>query len=163
MRASVPFCTYSTPICHCFNPLLRKATIFQQFWLLYQTMFYQRSMRAALLKQVSQWKPIISLGGFAYDQISKTFSHRQNMKTKHAHECKIGFHIFWHFNGGDESPMSKQKERVSLKARRIIFRNFTASSFKGRVDLKRPRVTGSVRKGWAGVPPLCLLIKFSVR
>ena len=35
---------------------------------------------------------------------------------------------------GDESPMSKQKERVSLRARRIIFRNFTASGFKGRVD-----------------------------
>ena len=35
---------------------------------------------------------------------------------------------------GDESAMSKQKERVSLRARRIIFRNFTASSFKGRVD-----------------------------
>ena len=38
---------------------------------------------------------------------------------------------------GDESPMSKQKERVSLRARRFIFRNFTASSFKGRVDFNQ--------------------------
>ena len=55
--------------------------------------------RAALLKQVNQWKPIISLGGFACREISSLFSHPQNMKTKHAHECKFRFHIFQHFRG----------------------------------------------------------------
>ena len=58
---------------------------------------------------------------------------------------------------GDESAMSKQKERMSLRARRFIFRNFTASSFKGsKKDQSRNQ---SAKAG--GIPP-CLLMKFSV-
>ena len=65
-------------------------------------------------REVNHWKPIIRLGGFAYHKISsRFFSPSQNMKTKHAHECKFRFHTFQHLRGGDELPMSKQERGVT--------------------------------------------------
>ena len=78
---------------------------------------------------MNHWKPIISLGEFAYHKLAPAFSHRPKLwRQNMLMNANLGS---THFNiwGVVTSFQCQNRRGVSLRAGHVKFRNLTASSF----------------------------------